>query len=51
LTGKLLECGDNDSEYDEGDSDDEITDELKNLDWTKQHHDDENEEEGDSGSN
>merc|ERR1712106_1288445 len=36
LTGNLLECGDDDSEYDEGDSEEDVVDELKNLNWTKQ---------------
>merc|ERR1712106_1001302 len=36
LTGNLLECGDDDSDYDEGDSEEDVVDELKNLNWTKQ---------------
>eukprot|EP00090_Calanus_glacialis_P030055 TRINITY_DN4830_c0_g1_i3.p1 TRINITY_DN4830_c0_g1~~TRINITY_DN4830_c0_g1_i3.p1 ORF type:complete len:339 (-),score=121.85 TRINITY_DN4830_c0_g1_i3:55-1071(-) len=36
LTGNLLECGDNDSDYDEGESEDDVANELKNLNWTKQ---------------
>ena len=31
-----MECGDGDSEYDEGESEDDVANELKNLNWTKQ---------------